>query len=267
MKAAAKGYFGKSLDRPDASPRPPSSPPSRSRRPSSTWSATPSEVCLEDVADGEECTEVQARRAAATRDRPAPQPRPRPDEDAQHADRRASTPPPSTRRPRTSRSSCASRSRPTGRRRTSSGRSAESSAEILCPDTPDDCEEVDTGGYQVITTLDWTMQQIAEKWVYAAARAPNAKDPTRGPRRAARSPTASGAGSWACAATTSTTRRPAVIDYRTGEVLAYVGQRQLHVQGQQEVPAPVRRPRRRLAPARVGDQAGRLPRSASTTRR
>ena len=35
--------------------------------------------------------------------------------------------------------------------------------------------------------------------------------------------------------------------------------RELHRQGQQEVPAPVRRPRRRLAPARFVDQAARLP--------
>ena len=43
---------------------------------------------------------------------------------------------------------------------------------------------------------------------------------------------------------------------RRGPRLRRVGQ--LHVQGQQEVPAPVRRPRRRLAAARVGDQADRL---------
>ena len=36
-------------------------------------------------------------------------------------------------------------------------------AEILCPDAPDDCTEVDTGGYRVTTTLDWDMQKIAEK--------------------------------------------------------------------------------------------------------
>ena len=49
---------------------------------------------------------------------------------------------------------------------------------ILCPDhaaTP--ATEVDTGGYRVTTTLDWDMQKTTEKWVYAAARAPNVKDP------------------------------------------------------------------------------------------
>ena len=54
--------------------------------------------------------------------------------------------------------------------------------EILCPHDADDCEKIDTGGYQVTTTLDWRMQQIAEKWVYAAAIAPNASNPRRDPQ-------------------------------------------------------------------------------------
>ena len=45
----------------------------------------------------------------------------------------------------------------------------------LYPDSPDDCELIDTGGYKVITTLDWKMQRKTEKWVYTAACAPNAK--------------------------------------------------------------------------------------------
>ncbi len=48
---------------------------------------------------------------------------------------------------------------------------------ILCPDTPDACDKVDTGGFHVITTIDLKMQKIAEKYVYAAARAPGARDP------------------------------------------------------------------------------------------
>src|SRR3954463_10749223 len=50
-------------------------------------------------------------------------------------------------------------------------------ADILCPDSTNDCPAVDTGGYKVITTIDLGMQKIAEKWVYVAARAPNARDP------------------------------------------------------------------------------------------
>ena len=48
---------------------------------------------------------------------------------------------------------------------------------ILCgADQADTCEKVDTGGYKVITTLDWNLQRKAEKWVKAAAIAPNRKD-------------------------------------------------------------------------------------------
>ena len=45
---------------------------------------------------------------------------------------------------------------------------------ILCPDVSvDTCDQIDTGGYRVTTTLNWTMQFKTEKWLYAAARAPN----------------------------------------------------------------------------------------------
>ena len=171
----------------------------------------------------------------------------------------ASTRPPSTRRPRPSRSMLAPQLASTGGRRTSCGRSADELGKILCPgQSRSTCDKIDTGGYRVTTTLDWKMQKTAEKWVYAAARAPNAKNPRpiltqpQDPDERLR------AGSSACAGTTSTTPPPRVIDYRTGQVLAYVGSASYTVQGQQEVPAPVRRPRRRLAPARVVDQADRL---------
>jgi membrane peptidoglycan carboxypeptidase len=93
---------------------------------------------------------------------------------------------------------------------------------ILCPDTPDDCERIDTGGFRVVTTLNWKMQRIAEKWVYTAARAPNSKD-TRAflkrhkiPRRAY---------GWMLNLRGRNIHNAAagVMDYRTGEVLAYVG--------------------------------------------
>ena len=53
---------------------------------------------------------------------------------------------------------------PRARRRSSGGRDA-----------------VETGGYTVITTLDWKAQQLAEKWLTAAAIAPNL--PREGRRR------------------------------------------------------------------------------------
>ena len=64
---------------------------------------------------------------------------------------------------------------------------------ILCPDDPADCEKVDTGGYRVTTTLDWSMQKIAEKWTYVAARAPHSGNP-RKIFRHTRSHPANGAG-------------------------------------------------------------------------
>jgi membrane peptidoglycan carboxypeptidase len=94
--------------------------------------------------------------------------------------------------------------------------------QILCPDTPTDCPKVDTGGYRVTTTLDYTMQKAAEKWVYVAARAPNSKDPSAilASRKIPRS-----ARSWILGLRGHNINNAAaaVMDYRTGEIRAYVG--------------------------------------------
>ncbi len=50
-----------------------------------------------------------------------------------------------------------------------------------------------------------------------------------------------------------------VVDYRTGDVLAYAGSASYTREEDEEAPAAVRRPRRRLAPARVSHQAPGLP--------
>ena len=89
---------------------------------------------------------------------------------------------------------------------------------------PSDCDEVDTGGYRVTTTLDWDMQKTTEKWVYAAARAPHVEGSAHDPAASSKIPRARvGLDPRTCAAGTSTTPPSAVMDYRTGEVLAYVG--------------------------------------------
>ena len=95
-------------------------------------------------------------------------------------------------------------------------------AKILCPDTPDSCDKVDTGGYHVITSIDMRMQKIAEKYVYAAARAPNASDP-RSVLRSKKIP--SSQWRWILGLRGHNIHNAAagVIDYRTGQVLAYVG--------------------------------------------
>jgi peptidoglycan glycosyltransferase len=96
-------------------------------------------------------------------------------------------------------------------------------ATIVCPDKPvDECNDIDTGGYHVTTTLDWKMQTTTEKWLYAAARAPNLKDTTTllknlkipskefGWLRNLRGKNINNAAA-------------GIIDYRTGQVLAYGG--------------------------------------------
>jgi peptidoglycan glycosyltransferase len=96
-------------------------------------------------------------------------------------------------------------------------------SKILCgEDEAATCEKVDTGGYRVTTTLDWRMQQIAEKWTYAAARGPHASNPTQflndlGIPKASQS--------WIVGLKNSNIHNAAsaIVDYRTGQVLAYVG--------------------------------------------
>ena len=94
--------------------------------------------------------------------------------------------------------------------------------EMKCPDTPNDCPEVDTGGYKVITTLDWKMQQTAEKWTYVAARAPNSKDP-QAILAGRKIPRADRSWIMGLRGHNINNAASAVMDYRTGEVLAYVG--------------------------------------------
>jgi membrane peptidoglycan carboxypeptidase len=97
---------------------------------------------------------------------------------------------------------------------------------ILCgPDNADTCEAVDTGGYQVTTTLDWSMQQTVDKYVYAAGRTPLAKSAaaTRAELTAAGIPKSQQ--SWVVGLRGEGIHDAAagVIDYRTGQVLAYDG--------------------------------------------
>jgi membrane peptidoglycan carboxypeptidase len=94
--------------------------------------------------------------------------------------------------------------------------------EIFCPSTPDDCQKVDSGGLRVTTTLDWNMQKVAEKWVYAAARLSNAKDP-RAALDARKIPRSAQSWILGLRGHNLNNAAAAVMDYRTGEILAYVG--------------------------------------------
>ena len=80
---------------------------------------------------------------------------------------------------------------------------------LLCgTDSAETCEAVDTGGYQVVTSLDWEMQQTVEKWLYASTRVTHLKTPAPVWTQARHPRVASSAGCGTCAARTSTTARP-----------------------------------------------------------
>jgi penicillin-binding protein 1A len=93
--------------------------------------------------------------------------------------------------------------------------------EILCgAEQADSCELVDSGGYRITTTLDYKMQKIAEKWVKAAAIAPNAPN-----YRAKLKQIGVSNLKWISDLRNKGIYNSALaaIDYRTGQILAYVG--------------------------------------------
>ncbi len=94
--------------------------------------------------------------------------------------------------------------------------------QILCGTSADACEKIDKGGYTVISTLDYRMQRIVEKWVYAAAIIPNARNVSRLLKNRG---IPSSEWSWIRALRGHNLHNAAagVVDYRTGEILAYAG--------------------------------------------
>ena len=103
---------------------------------------------------------------------------------------------------------------------------------ILCgPDAAENCPQVDSGGYTVVTTLDWRLQRMAEKWTEAGARAPNAKDPAAYLERLKipyqtwiKNMRGTGVQNGALAA----------VDYRTGQVYAYTGSAGFYLKGNKQ---------------------------------
>ena len=100
-------------------------------------------------------------------------------------------------------------------------------ARILCGEADADaCPEIDTDGYTVVTSLDYRMQRIVEKWLYVAARGPNSKDPNA-IYRARKIPTRfyNSGSDWLVQLQGRNIHNAAsaIIDYRTGQVLAYGG--------------------------------------------
>jgi membrane peptidoglycan carboxypeptidase len=86
-------------------------------------------------------------------------------------------------------------------------------------------DAVDTGGFKVITTLDWTAQTIAEKYMTAAAIVPNVPKAEGGRILAQLKITSKADQTWIAALRGKGVHDGALvaIDYRTGDVLAYVG--------------------------------------------
>ena len=94
---------------------------------------------------------------------------------------------------------------------------------ILCgEETADTCEQVDTGGFRIITSLDWDMQQVVDKWLLAAGRAPNFSNTNR-TLRSLGIPEADWKWINDLRGRDIHNAASAVVDYRTGQVLAYGG--------------------------------------------
>jgi membrane peptidoglycan carboxypeptidase len=107
-------------------------------------------------------------------------------------------------------------------------------AGILCPDLPvDECKDIDTGGYRVTTTLDRKMQATTEKWLFATARAPNLSQ-TRTRLKALKIPAKDYSWIEKLRGKNINNGAAAVIDYRTGEVLAYSGSASYTANGTKE---------------------------------
>jgi peptidoglycan glycosyltransferase len=92
---------------------------------------------------------------------------------------------------------------------------------VCGPDTPT-CDALEAGGLTITTTLDYRLQQIAEKWVQAAAVVPNAKDPA-GLAKTLKIP--GGYRQWMKNLRGKDIHNGAIValDYQTGELIAYVG--------------------------------------------
>ncbi len=95
-------------------------------------------------------------------------------------------------------------------------------ADRLCgPGTPT-CTQLEAGGLTVTTTLDFKIQQIAERWVRAAAIVPNSKNPAA-TWKSLKLPGA--LPQWVTNLRGKDINNGALValDYQTGELIAYVG--------------------------------------------
>ncbi|MEA2677592.1 MAG: hypothetical protein QOJ81_1733, partial [Chloroflexota bacterium] len=90
----------------------------------------------------------------------------------------------------------------------------------LCGPDADTCPQLEQGGLRVTSSLDWDLQQVAEKWVTAAVFLPHDADP-----EAYAAQLGVPYESWMKKLANLEVNNGAMIalDYQTGEILAYVG--------------------------------------------
>jgi membrane peptidoglycan carboxypeptidase len=93
-------------------------------------------------------------------------------------------------------------------------------ADKLCGENVPTCDALDAGGLRVTTTLDVPLQGIAQKWVMAATRVPNARDP-----EAAAKVVGVKLENWMKRLRGKDLHNGALValDYQTGQIVAYVG--------------------------------------------
>jgi membrane peptidoglycan carboxypeptidase len=86
-------------------------------------------------------------------------------------------------------------------------------------------DAVDTGGYRVVTSLDWDGQKLAEKWLRAAVIAPNRETSKQTAALLETLKVPSSDRSWITALRGKDLHNAALValDYRTGDVLTYAG--------------------------------------------
>jgi len=98
---------------------------------------------------------------------------------------------------------------------------AELARKLCGPDVPT-CDELQQGGLRVTTTLDYGLQQIAEKWVRAAALAPHVGNPRKFVTETLKFDSYP---AWIQNLENKNVRNGALVaeDYQTGEILAQVG--------------------------------------------
>ncbi|MET1231678.1 MAG: transglycosylase domain-containing protein [Candidatus Limnocylindrales bacterium] len=92
--------------------------------------------------------------------------------------------------------------------------------EVLCDPGAETCPVLERGGLKIVTTLDWKLQELGERWVKAAAILPQVKDPKAYAKRIGVSYKP-----WMAKLRNKKIYNGALVamDWQTGEIVTYVG--------------------------------------------